>query len=71
MTTDTGTVKRLNATKGFRLIQPTGGGTYVFVHIGAAERAGIRDLSEGQEISYDVVADSRTGKSSADKLKPA
>jgi len=43
----------------------------VFVHIGTVERAGIRDLSEGQEISYDVVADGRTGNSSADKLKPA
>ena len=35
------------------------------------ERAGMRDLNEGQKISYDVVADKRTGKSSADNLKPA
>jgi len=39
--------------------------------MGAVERAGIRDGNEGQKISYDVVADRRTGKSSADKLKPA
>jgi len=71
MATATGTVKWLNATKGFRFIQPTGGGTDVFVHISAVERAGMRDLNEGQKISYDVVADRRTGKSSADKLKPA
>jgi cold shock protein len=31
----------------------------------------MRDLNEGQKISYDVVADRRTGKSSADNLKPA
>jgi CspA family cold shock protein len=31
----------------------------------------MRDLNEGQKISYDVVADKRTGKSSADNLKPA
>jgi CspA family cold shock protein len=67
-----GTVKWFNATKGFGFIQPTdGGGTDVFVHISAVERAGMRDLNEGQKISYDVVADRRTGKSSADNLKPA
>jgi cold shock CspA family protein len=42
-----------------------------FVHISAVERAGMRDFNEGQKISYDVVADKRTGKSSADNLKPA
>ena len=67
----TGTVKWFNATKGFGFIQPTDGGTDVFVHTSAVERAGMRDLNEGQKISYDVVADKRTGKSSADNLKPA
>ena len=67
----TGTVKWFNATKGFGFIQPTDGGTDVSVHISAVERAGMRDLNEGQKISYDVVADKRTGKSSADNLKPA
>jgi cold shock protein len=43
----------------------------VFVHISAVERAGMRDLNEGQKITYDVVTDKRTGKSSADNLKPA
>jgi cold shock protein len=65
----TGTVKWFTATKGFGFIQPTDGGTDVFVC--AVERAGMRDLNEGQKISYDVVADRRTGKSSADNLKPA
>jgi CspA family cold shock protein len=66
-----GTVKWFNATKGFGFIQPTDGGTDVFVHISAVERAGMRDLNEGQKISYEVVADKRTGKSSADNLKSA
>jgi len=66
----TGTVKWFNATKGFGFIQPDGGGTDVFVHISAVERAGMRDLNEGQKISYEIVADKRSGKSSADNLKP-
>ena len=67
----TGTVKWFNAAKGFGFIQPDAGGADVFVHISAAERAGMRDLNEGQKIAYEVVADRRTGKSSADNLKPA
>jgi len=67
----TGTVKWFNATKGFGFIQPDGGGPDVFVHISAVERAGMRDLNEGQKIAYEIVADGRSGKSSADKLKPA
>jgi cold shock protein len=31
------------------------------VHISAVERAGMRDLNEGQKIAYEVVADRRTG----------
>jgi cold shock protein len=66
----TGTVKWFNAKKGFGFIQPDAGGADVFVHIGAVERAGMRDLNEWQKIAYEVVADRRTGKSSADNLKP-
>jgi cold shock protein len=66
-----GTVKWFNATKGFGFIQPEDGGTDVFVHISAAERAGMGTLNEGQRLSYELVADKRTGKSSADKLAAA
>ena len=48
----TGTVKWFNATKGFGFIQPDDGGTDVFVHICAVERAGLSSLNEGQKISY-------------------
>jgi CspA family cold shock protein len=54
----TGTVKWFNATKGFWFIQPDAGGPDVFVHISAVERAGIRDLNEGQKIAYEI-ADKR------------
>ena len=66
----TDTVRWFNATKGFGFIQPDAGGPDVFVHISAVELAGIRDLNEGQKIAYEIVADKRTGKSSADNLKP-
>jgi len=67
----TGTVKWFNATKGFGFIQPADGGKDVFVHISAVERAGLRGLNEGQKISYEIVVDKRSGKSSADNLKTA
>jgi CspA family cold shock protein len=66
-----GTVKWFNPTKGFGFIQLDAGGPDVFVHISAVERAGMRDVNEGQKIEYEVVADRRTGKSSADNLKSA
>ena len=65
-----GTVKWFNSHKGFGFIQPDDGSKDVFVHISAVERAGMYTLNEGQKISYEVVADRRTGKSSADNLKP-
>jgi cold shock protein len=66
-----GTVKWFNATKGYGFIQPADGGQDVFVHIRAVERAGMHSLNEGQKISFDVVADRRTGKSSAENLRAA
>jgi cold shock protein len=64
-----GTVKWFNDQKGFGFIQPDDGGRDVFVHISAVERAGMRLLNEGQKIAFDVVADRKTGKSSADNLQ--
>jgi CspA family cold shock protein len=62
-------VKWFNSTKGFGFIQPDGGGQDVFVHISAVERAGLRELRDGQKVSYEVVADKRSGKSSAENLQ--
>jgi cold shock protein len=68
---DTGIVKWFNSQKGFGFIQPENGGKDVFVHISAVERAGMSSLSEGQKVSYEVVADRKTGKSSAENLRAA
>ena len=68
---NTGIVKWFNSQKGFGFIQPTNGGNDVFVHISAVERAGMSTLNEGQNVSFDIVADRRTGKSSAENLRVA
>jgi cold shock protein len=65
----TGTVKWFNSQKGFGFIQPDNGGADAFVHISAVERAGINDLKEGQKVSFELVADRRSGKMSADQLR--
>ncbi len=69
--TTTGTVKWFNSTKGFGFIQPIDGGADVFVHISAVERAGMQGLNEGQKVSFELVADKRTGKTSAGNLAAA
>ena len=59
-----GTVKWFNATKGFGFIQPENGNRDVFLHISALERAGIRDIKDGQAITFDVEK-GRDGRESA------
>jgi CspA family cold shock protein len=64
-----GTVKWFNGQKGFGFIEPENGDKDVFVHISAVERAGMSSLNEGQKISFDIVADRRSGKSAAENLR--
>ena len=66
-----GTVKWFNSQKGFGFIQPESGNKDVFVHISAVERAGMSTLNEGQKVTFDIVADRRTGKSAAENLRAA
>lgn len=63
----TGIVKWFNPTKGFGFIQPEQGGSDVFVHISALERAGLSSLNEGQRISYELATNK--GRTSAANLK--
>jgi cold shock protein len=57
-----GTVKFFNTAKGFGFIAPEGGGKDVFVHATAVEAAGMRTLSEGQRVSFDIQPDARGSK---------
>jgi CspA family cold shock protein len=65
----TGTVKWFNGQKGFGFIQPDQGGSDVFVHISAVERAGLNGLQEGQKVSYELEQDRRNGKMAASQLQ--
>lgn len=66
-----GTVKFFNSAKGFGFIEQGNGQPDVFVHVSAVERAGMRNLVEGQKVNFDIVRDSRNGKNSAENLHAA
>jgi CspA family cold shock protein len=65
-----GTVKWFNNTKGFGFIAPEGSSKDVFVHISAMERSGIRELADGQKVTFDVER-GRDGRESAINLQLA
>ena len=63
----TGTVKWFNATKGYGFIKPEDGSKDVFVHISALQKAGLTELQEGQNLTFEL--ESNKGKTSAVNLK--
>jgi CspA family cold shock protein len=65
----TGTVKFFNFTRGYGFIAKDNGQPDVFVHISAVERSGMHSLSEGEKVSFDIVKDHRSGKSTAQNLQ--
>ncbi|MGK9234434.1 cold-shock protein [Inquilinus limosus] len=65
----TETVKWFDAQRGFGFITQDDGSRDAFVHVSAVERSGLGQLSQGQRLGFDLVADRRSGKSSADNLK--
>jgi CspA family cold shock protein len=64
-----GTVKFFDSTRGFGFIQPEDGSKDVFVHKSAVENAGMRTLTEGQRIQYEIVTE--RGKTAAGSLAAA
>jgi CspA family cold shock protein len=64
-----GTVKFFNAAKGFGFITPDDGGADIFVHISAVERSGLGGLEDGDQVSFEVETDRRSGKLAAVSLQ--
>jgi cold shock protein len=60
-------VKWFNSQKGYGLIQPDDGSQDVFGHISAG--LGYPASNERQKVSFEVVANRKTGKSSAENLR--
>jgi cold shock protein len=64
-----GSVKFFNHVKGFGFIAPDDGGSDVFVHVSAVERAGLDGLNEGDQVVYELEQDRRSGKLAAVDLE--
>jgi cold shock protein len=54
-----GTVKFFKTDKGYGFIKPDDGNSDIFVHITAVERAGLKSLTQGQRLSFDVEPDKK------------
>ncbi len=64
-----GTVKFYNDQKGYGFIAPDNGGTDVFVHASALERAGMNGLRDGDKVSFTTAKDQRSGKTAVDAIQ--
>ncbi len=53
MTTQTGTVKWFNDSKGFGFITPDNGGADLFAHFQDIQTTGFKSLSENQRVSFE------------------
>jgi len=67
----TGTVKWFNDAKGYGFITPDDGSEDLFAHFSAIQMQGFKTLKEGQKVSFEIVTDKRTGRSSAGNLVAA
>jgi len=65
-----GTVKWFNITKGCGFITPENGGKDIFVHITTLEKARIKNLNEGQKVSF-TVAIGKNGKEAVEFIELA
>jgi CspA family cold shock protein len=65
-----GTVKWFNPTKGYGFIAPEAGGKDVFVHISAVQKAGLRNLNEGQIVGF-TIEQQQNGRAAAINLQRA
>jgi CspA family cold shock protein len=54
MTTQTGTVKWFNESKGFGFIAPDDGGKDLFAHFSQIQGNGFKTLTENQRVSFEA-----------------
>ena len=54
MTTQTGTVKWFNESKGFGFIAPDNGGKDLFAHFSQIQGDGFKTLTENQRVSFEA-----------------
>jgi CspA family cold shock protein len=54
MTTETGTVKWFNESKGFGFITPDNGGKDLFAHVKEIRDDGFKTLAENQRVEFEV-----------------
>jgi len=55
MSTETGTVKWFNESKGFGFIAPDNGGKDLFAHFKEIQGSGFKTLQENQRVEFEVV----------------
>lgn len=64
MTTQTGTVKWFNDSKGFGFITPDAGGGDLFAHFKDIQSDGFKSLSENQRVSFTRASSPKGDKAS-------
>ncbi len=61
-----GEIKWFNNKKGYGFIRPEQSDKDIFVHITALEKSGIRNVSDGQKVSFEIIND--RGKQAAGNI---
>jgi CspA family cold shock protein len=64
MTTQTGTVKWFNDSKGFGFIAPDAGGDDLFAHFKDIQSEGFKSLAENQRVSFERASSPKGEKAS-------
>lgn len=64
MTTQTGTVKWFNESKGFGFIAPDDGGKDLFAHFREIQGSGFKTLTENQKVEFQVTQDPKGAQAS-------